>query len=229
MLFRNAIAVSDIIKKYDDKTPRSLSEQLLDMCVDTSEQKTLVADINNGICFGCGSTESNHSCNKCQSIMFCRNCEKVVLKKHENKCSGLIAKKNRNDSINAKITQIIFKEQFSLASIYISAKGDLVKQRKIFAMYTNYYFNRWEVPVGSEEKIALMASMAGLLSTTMKIAKITLDISNFETYLLYINKGGICFSCLNTCKTQCSRCRITTCKSCQTDETHRLLCKTLSI
>jgi len=228
-LFGNAIAVSDMIKNSEEKNPRSLTEKMLETYIASDEKKDLVADIERGICFGCGGIESNRTCSNCMSIMFCQNCQSSVLKKHASKCSGLIVEENRNRSINAKVTQIVFKEQFKMSYVYLGARNDNVKQRKIFTMYTNYYFSRWVIPAGSEEDIALMASMAGLVSTTLKIAKMSLDDDNFKLYLKYINEGGICFSCNESCKTRCSRCRVTTCNVCQNDETHRNLCKTLSL
>jgi len=229
MLFGNAVSVSDMIKNSEEKNPRSISKKMLETYIAPDERKDLMTDIESGICFGCGGTESNYACSNCMSIMFCRNCQSSVLKKHAGKCSGLIVEENRNRSINAKVTQIVFQEQFKMSYVYISARNDFLKQRKIFTMYTNYYFSQWAIPADSEEDIALMASMAGLVSTTLKIAKMSLDDDNFKLYLKYINEGGVCFSCCEPCKKRCSRCRVTMCKACQTDKTHRGLCKTLSL
>ena len=225
----NAVAISEIIEKSDDKNLRSITEKMLNTLVEPSERKEFMEDINNGICFGCGETKLVYTCKNCRSIMACNNCLDAVLKKHIEKCSPLIEEENRNKYINTKITQIVFKEGLSMSCNYLGAHGDHVKERKIFVMYTNYYFKRWTVPAGSDDDIALMTSMACLVSTTVKIAKMALDDENFKIYLRYNNEGGICFSCSNKCKIRCSRCRIVTCSRCQHDKTHRLLCKPLSL
>ena len=223
-----ALVVSECIRKNNNNNIRSLSKDVLTRCIDPSKQKKTMEDIEKGICYGCGTLDLNYTCSICNSIFFCKKCKYQVLDKHQSKCSPLIADKNRSSDTSSLIVSIIFKEQINMSLWYISVKNNILK-RKIFMMFSTYYFEKWERPDNSIKQIAYMAAMAGLLSVTVKSASMTLDDHNFQIYLRYINKNDICFSCTHLCKTRCSRCRVHICKKCQRDETHINLCETLSL